>query len=107
MSTIKDLLGKRIRELREQKGLTQEALATMVGIEPPSLSSIERGNSYPTAETMENIAKSLNVLPCELFTFEHINIPPVENARQEIIDAISSDEDLAQKMYIVLKNLRA
>lgn len=107
MNRIKELLGKRIREIREAKGISQETLAEMIGIEPPSLSSIEHGKSYPTAKNIDKIATSLGVLPSELFTFEHIKMPPIKNAIEEVHNAMLEDEDLAQKMYIVYRNLKA
>lgn len=107
MGDIRKLLGLRIKELRKQRGLTQEVLAEIAGIETASLSNIEIGNRYPTPENLDSLAKALNVLPCELFTFEHLNMPPVENAIAEITAAINADKELAQKMYIVYKNLTA
>ena len=41
MDDIKQLFGKRVRELRKRQGLTQEKLAEMVGIEPRNLLKIE------------------------------------------------------------------
>lgn len=40
MGNIKNLLGKRIKEIRKRRGLTQEKLAELAGIEIPSLSNI-------------------------------------------------------------------
>lgn len=44
----KKLLGKRIRELRKNRGIKQEQLAEMVGLEPTSISNIENGYNYPS-----------------------------------------------------------
>lgn len=38
------LLGKRIRELREERGLLQRQLATVLEIDTPMFSKIERGD---------------------------------------------------------------
>lgn len=42
-TTAKKLLGARIKELRTGRGLSQEELAEMVGVDPKHLSRIETG----------------------------------------------------------------
>ena len=46
---------------REHRGLTQQALATRVGISKPYLSQIESGKRHGTVETLAAIARSLEV----------------------------------------------
>ena len=64
---IKAKLGKNIKFLRTQKGLTQAVLAEKTDISVIFLSSIERGTKYPKAETLARIAKVLEVEAFELF----------------------------------------
>ncbi|HWA54406.1 MAG TPA: helix-turn-helix transcriptional regulator [Solirubrobacterales bacterium] len=52
-------LGKAIRQLREERGMTQEALAQEAGITVGHMSMIERGHSNPTWATVKSIAKAL------------------------------------------------
>jgi transcriptional regulator with XRE-family HTH domain len=59
-------LGKAIRQLREQKGLTQEAVAHDAGITTATLGVIERGLSNPTWATLQGIAAALGVSMIEL-----------------------------------------
>jgi transcriptional regulator with XRE-family HTH domain len=54
-------LGKAIRRLREERGMTQEALAHAAGVTVGHLSTIERGHSNPTWGTVKGIAKALDV----------------------------------------------
>ncbi len=54
-------LGKAIRQLREERGMTQEALAQEAGITVGHMSMIERGHSNPTWATVKAIGKALNV----------------------------------------------
>ena len=70
---IKELLGKRIKELRKEKGLTQEQLAETVGIEPNNLSRIEKGRNYPTPENLSKIANALNVSVDKLYILSIIS----------------------------------
>ena len=53
--------GLRLRKLREQKNLTQAEFAEMIDMNFKSLSRIEVGYNYPSMETLQSIAKALNV----------------------------------------------
>jgi transcriptional regulator with XRE-family HTH domain len=55
-----------IKRLREQKGLTQEALADKAGIHRVYLAQIEAATKTPSIATLEKIAKALKVKTAEL-----------------------------------------
>ena len=59
-------LGRAIRQLREKRGVSQEALAYEAGVTSGTLSLIERGRSNPTWGTAKGIAAALNVDIAEL-----------------------------------------
>lgn len=59
-------LGKAIRQLREERGVSQEALAHAAGVTSGTLSLIERGLSNPTWGTVKGIAVALDVDVAEL-----------------------------------------
>jgi transcriptional regulator with XRE-family HTH domain len=54
-------LGKAIRQLREERGMTQEALAQEAGVTVGHMSMIERGHSNPTWATVKAVAAGLNM----------------------------------------------
>lgn len=60
-------LGTRVRELRETRQLSQEALADAVGFGRSYLSGIERGVRNPSALQLLRLAKTLNVKVGDLF----------------------------------------
>jgi transcriptional regulator with XRE-family HTH domain len=60
-------LGQRVRELRAQRGYTQENLAERAKITWHYVSSIERGTKGATLETLAAIAAALDVTLSELF----------------------------------------
>lgn len=62
-------LAKRIKELREAKGLTIERLAYENDLSKGNLSEIERGRIDPKLTTLEKIAKGLEIPLKELFDF--------------------------------------
>lgn len=58
--------GQLIREIREQTGQTQEALAFASDLERSTISIIERGRSAPTLNTLFLLAKGLNTTSAAL-----------------------------------------
>ena len=61
-------LGKRIKELREEKGLLQRQLAAELEIDSPLYSKIERGERRAKREQVIKLAKLLQVDENELIT---------------------------------------
>ena len=57
-----------LRRLREERGLSQEALAYKAGITAGSLGRIELAQSSPAWATVRQIAKALDVTMKELVT---------------------------------------
>jgi putative transcriptional regulator len=60
-------IGNHLRRLREERGLTQEQLADLVGLSRQSIISIERGRFIPSIETALRLSLALNVPIEELF----------------------------------------
>lgn len=62
-------LGKRIKELREEKGLLQRQLAAELEIDSPMYSKIERGERRAKREQVTKLAKLFEVDEEELLAF--------------------------------------
>lgn len=99
----KKLLGKRIKEIRKNKGLTQEKLAELVDIDITTLSGIESGRHFPSLVTLEKIAKALDTALVTLFDYNHYLSP--EEMKKEIIENINtlSNEDIKFIYKIISK----
>ena len=69
MPNLREKFGRRLRELRLAKELTQERLAELTGLSVDFLSLVERGRSSPSFENLDAIASALKVQVAELFTF--------------------------------------
>ena len=54
-------VGRRIKEAREKRHLTQEELAARIDISPTHVSVIERGTKIPRLDTFVAIANALEV----------------------------------------------
>lgn len=61
-------LAAELRRLRDERGLTQEALAFRANVTLSTLRRIERGQSNPTWTTLVRIANALAITPVELIT---------------------------------------
>jgi len=59
--------GKRLAEVRKNKGITQEALAEKLDISAVSITYLETGRRWPRILTLHRIADALDVKFEELF----------------------------------------
>jgi transcriptional regulator with XRE-family HTH domain len=64
------LLGERIRNLRKVKGMSQQDLAYVIGIEKSNLSVIENGKTNPQILTYAKIASAMEMSLDNLFQVE-------------------------------------
>jgi transcriptional regulator with XRE-family HTH domain len=62
----KVVFGKRLRQLRQEKGLSQEALARAANVDRTYVSSCERGKKNVCLESIYKLSASLNVPPSKL-----------------------------------------
>jgi len=100
--SLKKMLGTKIQEIRKRKKLTQEMLADEVGIDPKSISKIENGNNYPSAETLTSIAQALGVDVYELFVFK--TQISYEEMKKEIIQSLNNNRTILH-LYKMLKQI--
>ena len=61
MEDIKSLIGKRIRDLRKQRGLSQEELGWKAELHFTYIGAVERGERNCSIITLEKIAKGLGI----------------------------------------------
>lgn len=67
---ITEDLGKRIRELRQETGLSQEKFALKIGMDRTYFASVEAGKRNIAIVNIKKIADGLGVTLSELFIFE-------------------------------------
>lgn len=60
--------GRRVRELRKERGLSQEELAHRAGMHSTYLGGIERGERNPALLNISKIARALRVTIQDLFS---------------------------------------
>jgi len=61
--------GQQLKKIREQKGMTQEYLAEIIGISDRQIRNYEGGVQGPTFGNLEKLAKVLGVRIRDLFDF--------------------------------------
>lgn len=66
-STLNAHLAERLRSLRQQRGLSLEALSGRSGVSRSMISVVERGESSATAVVLERLATALGVTLASLF----------------------------------------
>lgn len=67
MEDFRKAFGSRVRELREERGYSQEALAERGSFHWTYISEVERGRRAPSLDVVGRIADALGVTPSELF----------------------------------------
>jgi transcriptional regulator with XRE-family HTH domain len=70
VATLRKRFGLRLRDIRAQRGMTQERFAEALNVSVDFLSLMERGISAPSFETLERIAKRLRMPVVDLFRFD-------------------------------------
>ena len=66
---LRQLLGWRIRELRETARMSRADLAKFANVDPRQISNYELCGAWPTPETLAGLLKGLDVRIHELFDF--------------------------------------
>jgi transcriptional regulator with XRE-family HTH domain len=60
------VLASNLRKLRQDRGLSQEALADIAGLHRTYVSSVERCERNATLDTLDRLATALGIEPSEL-----------------------------------------
>jgi len=66
-SRTRGLFGKKVRELREKQGWSQEKLAEIADLHRNYVGNVERGEQNISIDNIEKIAHALGVKPAKLF----------------------------------------
>lgn len=98
---IYEEIGKRIREARENKKLTQEELGKLVDLTRTSITNIERGKQKIAIDGLYKFANILSVtvfslLPNESVLLDNIELPGNEDKLNEVDSDVL---DFAKRIY--------
>lgn len=80
MSVLSERFGEVVRRERESKGISQERLAELADLDRTYVQRLEGGRYSPTLDTVESLARALQMLPSELIA--HADDSEVEEAEE-------------------------
>jgi transcriptional regulator with XRE-family HTH domain len=63
---LQRIVGQNVRAYREERGMSQEAFADLVGVHRTYMGGVERGERNLTLKSVERIAEQIGVDPLEL-----------------------------------------
>ena len=101
MGDVKTLIGNRIRQLRKERGLSQEKLGYESGLHYTHIGSIERGEKNWSIDTLIKIAKGLNVDLFDLLKVP-IPLPNAKNIKKALIKEIDKS---SPEIIMILSDL--
>lgn len=87
-------IAKRIKTIRETKGMSQKELITAVGLGAPMYSRIETGKVEPSLTTLEKIAKALGVSLVDFFEDDQ-NPSEINSYDASIMEKVKTIEQLS------------
>ena len=99
MADLRKPLGKKISQLRKQKGYTQEKLAEMLDIARNSLSNIESGRSFMSFKNVQKLIDIFGIEPYELFIFDKTE--PSKIIYKEVSKEINSLKNNKEKLTLL------
>lgn len=102
---IAELLGRRIRNLRRSKGLSQKELAKKSGLDLKLIRGVERGEADPSVEDLKKISEGLEAELIDLLRFKHKERDP-SKIKGELLETINQVKD-KEKLQLLLEILRA
>lgn len=85
MLNVRKETGKKVKELRLSKGMSQEQFAEKIGINAQQLSRIECGKSYLTYKVLEALCDTFDKQPHYFFTYKSIRVCKNDLGRINVI----------------------
>ena len=96
---VKKIFGNNLHIYRKKQGISQEKLSETLDISTKHLSDLETGESFVSAELLENISQVLHISPSALF-FTPDEMSVDESDWSKIEDIITQE---VQKMMVSTK----
>lgn len=96
---LKKLFGQNVQKYRKYRNLTQEKLAELIGVDVTSISSIETGKYFPSADNLTKIVDALKIQIADLFEFDSLHSN--DEIYSDIISLISAFKDDKKRLNAV------
>ena len=96
---LKKCFGQNVQKYRKPRNLTQERLAELVGVDVTSISAVETGKYFPSADNLSRIVEVLQVQFSDLFEFDSLRSN--DEVFEDIISIISAFKDDKKRLNAV------
>lgn len=101
----KKCFASRLKEIRKSKGLTQEEVCEITGIDVSNYSKMETGKIAPSMTSLYKLVFKAGFVPNELFEYEHLSSEKnLDDCIQEIYEELSISEKKC--LYKILRSLK-
>jgi len=101
MDNIRVLVGERIRNLRKERGWSQEELGETADLHHTYVGAVERGEKNASLDTLDKIADALGIEMVDLFTLTKGKVD-VDKLRAYIIDEVKESSPGMLKLIAAL-----
>jgi transcriptional regulator with XRE-family HTH domain len=98
-------IGKRLKEYRKKRGLSQKKLSYQTGISQSFISSIEANKQSPTITTLERLCEVLGITMAEFFSKRSRGVP--ESLKPLLENAKDLSPEQRKHLSNFLESLRA
>jgi transcriptional regulator with XRE-family HTH domain len=88
---ISMIIGSRLRDLREEKGLSQGDVEKSTGLLRCYISRIENGHTIPSLETLERFADALDVPLYRMFYSGNGEAPTPDSVQRKSLDELAQE----------------
>lgn len=85
------IIGSRLRDLREEKGLSQGDVEKSTGLLRCYISRIENGHTIPSLETLERFADALDVPLHRMFYSGEGDAPTPDSVERKSLDELAKE----------------
>lgn len=92
MNLDKEIIGQKIRQIRVERGFSQEKLSEKIDISPRHMCTIENGNSLPSLETFVKISQILDIDINDFFNLTPRNTDKLRTEIYELVQTSSVPE---------------
>jgi transcriptional regulator with XRE-family HTH domain len=100
-------LGKKIKQLRLDRGLTQTELGKRIGVSYRQIQKYENGSNHILASRLYDLAKALSIDVANFFTDMHADSP--EAYDEEVLKLVKGYNEIKSKrlrsvVYVLVKS---
>ncbi|MCX4354730.1 MAG: helix-turn-helix transcriptional regulator [Oscillospiraceae bacterium] len=94
--------GERLRQLRRERGFTQEEVALRADITTSYYGQLERGTANPSVAMLEKICAVMGISICDIFTEDNTNLLGIDPLSMQIIHQLNGKSDEEKELILSL-----